>query len=300
LAAVMRREGWSEPWISLVPLTQQGRKPALFLVHGGGGGALIYRDLARYLGEDRPIYGLQARSLDGKQAEEGRIEEVAAHYVREIRLLQPHGPYFLGGLSVGGAIALEMAHQLRAIGEEVGLVALIDSFAPKHLALWPKAPGAARTTLYYVRDLLCRCAFHLTAISLFERGERLPYVEQKVTAAGSNAYRAVAGMAKRARMAAFPAATETHSGQMASQRSVFRDLLEAYVARPYAGRMVLFRAGVQPLEVPFDPSMGWEEVAEGGLEIEVIPGFHGEMLVEEPVVRVLAARLRAYLDTEQP
>jgi thioesterase domain-containing protein len=79
-----------------------------------GGNVLEFYDLARHLGTDQPFYGLQSRGLDGRHAPHARIEDMAADYVREIRSLQPSGPYFLGGRSLGGIIAYEMARQLRA------------------------------------------------------------------------------------------------------------------------------------------------------------------------------------------
>src|SRR5439155_9898928 len=79
------------------------------------------------LGTDQPFYGLQSRGLNG-EAPQTRIEDMAAHYIKELRKMQPLGPYFLGGRSLGGIIAYEMACQLRAQGHEIGLLAVLDSY----------------------------------------------------------------------------------------------------------------------------------------------------------------------------
>jgi len=103
----------------------------MFWPHAGGGHILYYRGLARLLGEDQPFFGLQARGLDGRKAPFERVENMATHYVAEIRKRQPKGSYLLGGPCVGGLIAYEMAQILRTEGEEVALLALLDTPRPR-------------------------------------------------------------------------------------------------------------------------------------------------------------------------
>ncbi|RKG93727.1 non-ribosomal peptide synthetase, partial [Corallococcus carmarthensis] len=123
----------SKPFTPLVPFTKEGtgRAPPFFCVHPVGGNVLAYSELARRLGPDQPFYGLQARGLDGEGEPLDTVEALAASYVRVVRGVQPHGPYHLGGWSLGGVIAYEMAHQLREAGEAVELVAMIDSYVPQ-------------------------------------------------------------------------------------------------------------------------------------------------------------------------
>src|SRR6201999_674837 len=118
------QEGSALAGTSLVEIQSQGTRPPLFLVHGAGGGMFWgYVNLSRHLGSDQPVYGLKSRGLDGRE-ELGSIEEMAAQYVKDIRALQPHGPYHIGGYCFGGNVAWEMARQLEAEGEEVALLAL--------------------------------------------------------------------------------------------------------------------------------------------------------------------------------
>ena len=128
LSGILQRDGWSRHWSSLVAIQPSGTKPPLFFVHGVGGNVLNLRPLSLRLGADYPLYGLQAQGLDGQQPCLSSLEEMAAHYIKEIRAVQPEGPYFLGGYSLGGIIGYEMAQQICAGGEEVALVALLDTY----------------------------------------------------------------------------------------------------------------------------------------------------------------------------
>ncbi len=128
LAVVVRSEQSEQR--CLVGLRPNGSRPPLFLVHPAGGTVFCYAHLARHLGPEQPVYGLQAQGLDGKQPPLESFEEMAARYVDEVRGVQPEGPYLLGGWSLGGLVALEMAQQLRASGQRVGLLALLDTHPP--------------------------------------------------------------------------------------------------------------------------------------------------------------------------
>jgi NRPS condensation-like uncharacterized protein/acyl carrier protein len=127
LAKIIRSDKPSISWSSLVPIQPHGSNPPLFCFHAVGGNVLTYLNLSRYLGSEQPVYGLQARGLDGKDSFDTRIEDMATHYLEEILTLHPQGPYFLAGLSGGGVIAFEVAQQLQQKGKQVALVALFDN-----------------------------------------------------------------------------------------------------------------------------------------------------------------------------
>src|SRR5580698_8234392 len=135
LAAVLRRDAAPDGWSPLVAIQPIGSRPPFFCMHGAGGNVLIYRELSKLLGDDQPFYGLQAQGLDGNAPPLTKIEDMAALYVKEIRRVQPRGPYFLGGYCLGGTIAYEVAQQLRAQGQEVALLALLDTTD------WSKIPA---------------------------------------------------------------------------------------------------------------------------------------------------------------
>jgi aspartate racemase len=202
LAAALQRDGWSRHWSSLVAIQPSGSRPPLFCVHGVGGNVLNLQPLSRRLGPDYPLYGLQAQGLDGERPCLTSLEEMAALYIKEIRAVQPEGPYFLGGYSLGGVIAYEMAQQLSAGGEEVALVALLDSY-----------PGNVKPGTHPLLDLL--------------RHPQLLFIDLPFKAA-EIARRTV----KEGRVN--PALKRVTQQNFANA--------DRYVLRPYAGTVALFRA----------------------------------------------------------
>lgn len=155
LAEVIQRAEETVSWSPLVTI-QAGnpKKPPLFCVHGAGFNVLIYRDVALNLGADQPVYGLQARGLDGNRPVHLSFESIAADYIREIQTVQPEGPYMLGGLSNGGNIALEMAQQLCKQGQEVILLALFDTYGPDAITLLPPVPRFLSSVDYLRQHML--------------------------------------------------------------------------------------------------------------------------------------------------
>src|SRR6202035_4383696 len=99
----------------------------LFMVHQVGGNVYTFRALGRELGRDQTLYGLRSLGLEEGEEPLASVEENAALYLSRVREAQPRGPYRIGGASMGGMIAFEMAHQLHAPGEEVALLTLIDN-----------------------------------------------------------------------------------------------------------------------------------------------------------------------------
>jgi len=120
----------NSPWSSLVTIQAKGSRPPLFLIHAIGGNVLNYSVFPDYLGPEQPIYGLQARGLDGITEPFYDIQSMAKHYAAEIRTIQPQGPYFIGGGSFGGSVSLEIARQLRKEGQEIALLAMFDTYGP--------------------------------------------------------------------------------------------------------------------------------------------------------------------------
>lgn len=123
------RDGQELHWSSLVPIQPEGSKPPFFMVHGVGGNVVGFQQLGRHMRPDYPFYGLQSQALSGKHSFQVTVEEMAEHYLKEIRTVQPSGPYHLGGFSMGGLVAYEMALQLRRRGEEVALLVMFDTYA---------------------------------------------------------------------------------------------------------------------------------------------------------------------------
>jgi aspartate racemase len=278
LAAILRREGWMPRWTSLVPIQPGGIRTPFFCVHGGGGQVLFYRTLARNLGSDRPFYGLQARGLNGVDRPHARVESMASDYVREIRGLQPEGPYLIGGGSFGAMVAFEMARQLHGQGDTVARVIMFDGGSPAYLES-SHNPVDAPTPL---RRFAQRAQRRWVEVSRAAPEERGPYVRATTAKAAGIAWRRI-----KERTILPPAIRAT-------QRAI-HEARRRYVPEVCPAPIVLFRTGERRNDFRFDPALGWAELAGGGLEIHEIPGRHLQMY-EDPGVRLLASQLKKYLD----
>lgn len=129
MTALLSEGDTSRPldWKCLVPLRSAGSRPPLFCVHAGGGEVLFYRELARQLGDDQPVYGLQPLGLVGREQPLKSLPEMARRYLEEIRAAFPEGPYRLVGYCIGAPVCLEMTRQLEAAGAHVDVLVMIDS-----------------------------------------------------------------------------------------------------------------------------------------------------------------------------
>ncbi len=116
-------------WDCMVPIRVAGSKKPLFLVHGGGMNILMFKSLSNYFEEDQPIYGIQALGLSNDTEVPETIEEIVKKYIEEILLIDNEGPYTLAGYSLGGILVYEMARQLKALGKELTMVGVIDTYA---------------------------------------------------------------------------------------------------------------------------------------------------------------------------
>jgi surfactin family lipopeptide synthetase A len=277
LAAILRQEGWSPRWSSLVAIQASGSKPPFFCVHGAGGTVIRFRDLARYLGPDQPVYGLQAPALNGKHLCP-RVEDLAARYINEIHSVQAEGPYFLGGYSFGGIIAFEMAQQLTAQNQQVALVVLFDTFCTYQ--------GQSRKTQAFAEELVCLFKGISSAVLRIWRmsaGQRRARISLEAKAL-------MRAVRRRTQKSTLPRIV----------KEVFRANQQAakdYTPRVYPGRVALFRSNYKMLTQFRDRHAGWNTYAPQGLKIYEIPGDHDSILLE-PQVQLVAEQLRECLAHE--
>ncbi len=201
----------------LVALQPQGSRTPFFCMHPVTGSAFVYVALARLVGLDQPFYGLQASVAKPLT----KIEDMATHYLEAVRAIQPEGPYLLGGWSMGGLIALEMAAQLLAQGQEVALLVLIDR------AAFDAEPQARD-------EAVLQAWFAQTIESVKEQAAK---TAGELSDFGPSMYHRLFNVYK------------------INHRAV-----EQYVPRPYAGRITLFRAAESPIATP-DQTLGWGELA---------------------------------------
>ncbi len=143
LASVLRQQATLDRHASLVPIKPGGANKPLFLVHPAGGHVFPYVHLAQFLGPEQPCYGLQAKGVEDGEDPHTRIEDMAAYYIQALQTVQPTGPYCLGGWSMGGVVAFEMAQQLHAQGQRVALLALLDGRIPTPDETFPEEDSEA-------------------------------------------------------------------------------------------------------------------------------------------------------------
>jgi aspartate racemase len=195
-------------------------------------------------------------------------------------MLQPEGPYFLGGHCLGGLIAFEMAQQLHAEGQKVALLALIDSFAPLgRQTIRRRAP-----LRYRVKRSLALMRLHIDNLMLLGWREKLSYVEVKFSRLLYKIYMSVGVswvLSAQARRRVLDAGAKA---------------LRSYTPKVYPGSITLFRATEMPRGLGEGPQDRWGKLASGGVETHLIPGYFAQT-VYEPRVRVLAEKLTACLDS---
>jgi thioesterase domain-containing protein len=264
----------------------------LFLVHGFAGGVTGYARLAKLLGSDQPLYGLQARGIDGKREPHTRIEDMAWDYIQEMRAVQPGGPYFLGGYCFGGLVAYEMACQLRAQGETVGLVAILEGYAPRAAEKGAEIP-AGRKLINFLQNLPSFFKEFL-ALSQNEKASlfRVRFSRMK------KSLKRKAGLSVEYEPEDFIAEDITQVEP--HLRQVMMNHIEAarmYRPCKYPGRIDLFRVRRLSLFRATDPLMGWGTLAAEGIEVHRIEGAHRNIL-QPPQVETLAIQLRACLEGE--
>jgi FkbH-like protein len=273
-ADLLRDHTRKRDWNHLAPLKTSGGRPPFYCVHGVGGNVLEFVDLARHVEADQPFYGIQAAGLNGTVPQKNlTIEEMAEQYIAEIREFQREGPYYLGGSSFGGWVAYEMARQLTAAGQTVGLVALFDTAVPGPL-LTEGATSDWQKRFY-------RFSLHWHNLLVLGHRERLPYVRAK-------ARRMVNQFGGRERLPEAVRAVN-EAGRWAEAR---------YTPAEYAGGITLFRATKQPPWIASDRTLGWAKLVKGGIQIYDTPGHHAD-IVRDPRVRVLARQLNDALAKAQ-
>ena len=294
LAGILRQQGWSPSWSSLVPIQPGGSKPPFFCAHAAGGSVLFYRDLARRLGPDQPFYGFQPRRLNGKYAPHTRVEDMAAHYIKEMRNIQPEGPYFLGGSSLGGTVVFEMAQQLHAQGQKVALVALFDTWGPGY----GKVLLDTSSFNWKVGLIGRRVEHHLESLLMLKPKDKLTYLWQKTIKVRNQIKRSVKNRRKAITRKLYLAIGRPLPGALRETQNALSQANRSYVPQTYPGRVTLFRASKQPPGIYPDPTLGWDGLAAEGLEIHEVPGTHGALVVE-PRVQFLVEKLRICLDKAQ-
>lgn len=300
LGRLVRGEEKPPPYSAVIAIQPNGQRAPLILIPGMGNALTSYEDLLRRLRPDQPIYGLQLPPDDSREVR--TLEAIATHYLKEIRGVQPRGPYNLLGHSFGGVLAFEIAQQLHAQRESVGFLGMLDTVELGYLK------GAKK------------------------RKNRLTEIRRHAQIISSVLSLAIFGPSRLRRLKdAFATAHQSFFALWMTNvvycmftlrnkplpRFIRKDLylnqlaLNLYVPKVYPGCITLFRAehrfssavlhsaqllnSTRITEQQFDADIGWLELASAGVEIHQVPGDHFD-LMREPNVRVLADELTACLE----
>jgi phthiocerol/phenolphthiocerol synthesis type-I polyketide synthase E len=282
LAKIIRGEAAASGWSPLVAIQVAGSRPPFFCMHGAGGTVLMYRDLSRRLGDDQPFYGLQSRGLDGSCPPLTNVEEMAALYVKEIRRVQSHGPYFLGGYCMGGTVAFEVAQQLQGEGESVALLALFDTmnWHKIPLTIWSKSSHATQ-----------RLFFHAASFFSVDSGGKARFLKEKFDALRNRipVWRGI--LLSRFSKGSSDPVSDSVLGKIwqANDRASWN-----YIPKPFPGMVTDIRPAKQ-YRVFSKPDLKWDRLAQGGQEVIILPVNPATMLVE-PFIEHLAVALRRSID----
>jgi len=242
----------------LVPMQPNGIKRPLFLVPGHGGDVFAYVGLMRHLDPEQPVYVFRFPEPARKDNDVANrmIKDMATRYIREMRTIQPKGPYLLCGFCYGGELAFEMAQQLHAQGESASLVGIIYAYLRGSIR---RSSGLTQTVRYHVSNLLKQAP-----------EDRMAYMIRRAENLVEKISRKFAPTAARRRAETLQEVTD-------------------YSPTYYPGKITLFRPAEGTEGLYYDPEMGWDGFA-SGIDVYEIPGDRNTIFLE-PNVQELAKRL---------
>jgi acyl carrier protein len=278
LTSILTREQWVPPWQSLVAIQPSGSATPIFLVPGVGGNVLSFAQLARSLSQDSPVYGLQARGFDGKEAPFISVPEMAKQYIAEIRMCRPRGPYVILGACTGGLVAYEMAQQLVEQEEAVTLV-MMNSWHPTsygtHRDKWP----IGLSLPLFILSMTMR-TFH--ALWRMPMKDWLPFAQRK-----------------REKLSSFFQRRSTEDGLKELQdermeQAMFHSVAH-YTVRKYPGRILNIVASKRIVQ---DTRYVWTELAGGGCQTLDVPALRTMDLLVSPHVEEISSHIQRFLTAD--
>ena len=267
---------------SLVAIKPEGSKIPVYIIHGTGIDLLNFSGLVANVDPDQPVYGLQAKGLDGTSEPFDNMEAIAAHYIGEMLEQNPVGPYAIAGYSFGGYVAYEMAQQLTRMGKEIKMLAMFDTDAR---ALIRHRTALDRLIWKIGRQLP---KFVWIGKSLWKHPAQTINYQLSFLRLRSLEILQSAGL----KLTPVP---DHEPAYMTYLTEKHEQAFQKYVLRPYAGKVDLFRAMSRPYFVDDFEFLGWKEYALGGVWVHDVPGDHATMLMP-PHNETFATVLQRALD----
>jgi thioesterase domain-containing protein/acyl carrier protein len=284
-----------------------GNQPPLFLLHGLGGSVMVLRDLARQIGGNRPVWGLEAQGLDGRAQPLDDVHAMADNALAMIRTVAPHGPYLIAGYSFGGTVALEVARRLDDAGEKIALLAMLDT--------WPDPSTWRRSVKLRTMLRQMKVYFSLTVWSRLIRREfgklrgRTPAgiamrllrgavraVTIPTDIMGTAWVYDIAGKAPQANDFLLPldrgAVTAANYKTIDAVTTAARHAFYSYRPAPYAGDLLVLHA-TQRQVVPYSPKAVWGHLV-GSLSVIELPTDHQALV--RGAAKATAERLTLAID----
>ncbi|GAB3992312.1 hypothetical protein GCM10028807_25120 [Spirosoma daeguense] len=282
LAQLVQTEEPPTAWKSLVPIKPQGSKVPIYIIHGIGLNLLNFSSLVNYMDAEQPIYGLQARGLDGVEEPLDNMEAIASTYLSEVLEQNPDGPYAIAGYSFGGYVALEMARQLKEMGKEVKMLAMFDTNAQES--------DSRQDMIGWVRKKIFRQFPKMLwfAESLVKHPILTIRYQQNYVARQFQALLMATGIQK-------PPVVEKEFDQLNAIIEKHEVAFYNYKMRPYDGIVDLFKAQLRVYFVDDSKFLGWKKYALQGVRIHSVPGDH-EMMLLPPNDKAFARALQKALD----
>jgi len=301
---------------NLVPLQKEGDRPPLFCIHGVSGVLHEFGLFSRYIGNDQPVYGIQASGLDGKEQPLESVETMASRYIETIRKIQPKGPYHLLAYCAGAVIAYEMARRLEADGEKPGFLGIIDYSAPKQ-----EMKNLFWVLFMFVSDNMGGALKHLNRFVTKSCRKKQQYLKNLPGFIGKKIIAfpvQLSGMIKSQYMenasermgpasvnadtpGLFPENTNAPAvypdwvlrypePQGTVARTIF-DAIEAYSPGEYTGKIVLFISTNMVTsarrEGSYRHDFAWGNISKGSIDVHVIKGDHLSIILkEENILRI--------------
>jgi thioesterase domain-containing protein len=269
----------------LVPLRRSDTAASLFCFPGSGGEIFVFDDLAKVIRSNLSIYAINMSELYEARSD-FTVQKIGEYYFGVVRAQQKRGPYYLCGYSFGGLVTYEIAAMLAKIGEEVGLVALLDAPCPTLVSNLSPAE-ATRFRATYVSDRLKKYGSNLLSGNFSKlMGDAVAFMSQR---AGAIPWLFMRSAFRLLRMP-LPQTLQNNN-------PIVVEAYKSYVPGPYAGRLVLFRSESRGREHNLDPNFGWGVSATGGIDSHVVPGHHTDMM-GLPNVTVVAEIMSRYLEAD--